>query len=283
MNYATPAAFRMALEARLATSSRDAGIDLNRLRRRVAFERILIRLDNVEPGRWILKGGMALEIRWRNRARATRDLDLAINEQMPEATRLFETLAQTLERDPHGDWFRFSLGTVKALTADTAGRPGWRLPTEARLAGRQFAQVTIDVVARAEEIGGTERVPLPGALAFAGLPSASIEIIDREQHFAEKMHALTQTYGDRPNTRTRDLVDLLMLVADDLQPTNALRARVERVFAVRGTHAVPHDIPDPPSDWATTYPALAADLDVPKTIEHAMAELRNFWLRVRSN
>ncbi len=284
MNYGTPAAFRMALETRLATSSRDTGVDLNRLRRRVVFERILVRLDEAQRGRWVLKGGMALEVRWRDRARATRDLDLATRAPTPDANGPQGALAEVLGRDPHGDWFQFTLQSARTLTAGAAGRPGWRFPVEARLAGRQFAQVTIDVVARTEEIVGTERVSLPGVLAFAGLPSASIEVIDREQHFAEKLHALTQTYGDRSNTRTRDLVNLSMLIEDGLRPTSALLERVRLVFAVRGAHEVPVDIPDPPLDWATTYPALAADLDLQaKTIDRAMMDLRAFWALVRSN
>jgi len=273
----------MALEARLATSSREGGVDLGRLRRRAVFERILVRLDDAQRGRWVLKGGMALEMRWRDRARATRDLDLATNAAVSGGTRLRDTLAQALAGDPQRDWFQFLLGSPRSLTADAAGRPGWRFPVEARLAGRQFAQVTLDVVARTEEIIGTERVPLPGVLAFAGIPPASIEIVDRDQHFAEKLHALTQTYGDRPNTRTRDLVDLVMLVEDGVQPTGELHRGVTHVFATRGTSELPDDIPDPPPDWAETYPPLAADLDVEaKTLDDAMTRLRAFWALVRS-
>jgi hypothetical protein len=281
VNYASPAAFRMALEARLATSAREAGVDLNRLRRRVVFERVLVRLDT-QPGGWVLKGGLALEVRWHDRARATRDIDLAT--RVPAATEdaLRTALAEALSRDPHGDWFQFVLGSSRALTLDAAGRPGRRYPIEARLAGRQFAQVTADVVERAEEIGGTERVPLPGALAFAGIAPGTVEIIDRDQHFAEKLHALTKSYGERSNTRTRDLVDLLMLLEDGLQPTSELLTRVRHVFAVRATHGVPVAVPDPPAEWAVAYAALAADLELrATTIERGIEELRAFWVLVR--
>ena len=81
------------------------------------------------------------------------------------------------------------------------------------------------------------------------------------------------TYGDRPNTRTRDLIDLLMLVEDGLRPTSELHASVKHVFTVRGAHQFPVDIPDPPPDWIMTYPDLAADLDLEaKTIDHAMMD-----------
>lgn len=273
----------MALEARLASASRETRVDLNRLRRRAVFERMLVRLDAAQRGSWVLKGGMALELRWRDRARATRDMDLAVREPAPDPVALRTVLVEALERDPHGDRFQFAVGSGRELTADAAGRPGWRFPVEARLAGRVFAQVSVDVVARPEEIGGTERIALPGLFAFAGLPDGSVEVVDRDQHFAEKLHALTQTYGNRPNTRTRDLVDLTMLVEDGLAPTRELLVRVSHVFAVRDGTQPPIDLPDPPQQWAMAYSTLADGLDVEAdTLDRAMHDLRAFWALVRS-
>jgi predicted nucleotidyltransferase component of viral defense system len=273
----------MALEARLVTASRDTGSDLNRLRRRAVFERMLVRLDEAQHGAWVLKGGMALELRWRDRARATRDLDLAVRDPTPDAGALRTVLLQALERDPHGDWFQFTVGQSRELMADAAGRPGWRFPVEARLAGRRFAQVSVDVVARPEEIADTERIPLPGLLAFAGLPDGSVEVVGRDQHFAEKLHALTQTYGDRPNTRTRDLVDLLMLVENGLQPTRQLLGCVRNVFAVRDGNQPPLALPEPPRQWVASYSTLAAGLELEaNTLDGAMDRLRAFWSLVRS-
>jgi hypothetical protein len=53
---------RMALERRLLTQAQESGIALERLRRRIVFQRIVIRLQLAEPGLWVLKGGMALEV-----------------------------------------------------------------------------------------------------------------------------------------------------------------------------------------------------------------------------
>ncbi len=76
MTYQTLGAFRQALEQRLLSLSRETATDLNRLRRRVVFERILIRLVSVQPGMWVVKGGMAVELRLGDSARMTKDLDL---------------------------------------------------------------------------------------------------------------------------------------------------------------------------------------------------------------
>lgn len=72
MTYETPKAMRTALEQRLLTRSQATGISLDRLRRRVLFERIVARLQAAEPGLWVIKGGMALEVRLSDDARLTR-------------------------------------------------------------------------------------------------------------------------------------------------------------------------------------------------------------------
>jgi hypothetical protein len=72
--YATAAAFRVALEARLKTTERTEGIDLQRLRRQVSFDRLLARLFSEQNAPWLLKGGYAMELRLRT-ARTTKDID----------------------------------------------------------------------------------------------------------------------------------------------------------------------------------------------------------------
>ena len=74
-----------------------------------------------------------------------------------------------------------------------------------------------------------------------------------------------------------------MLVEDGLRPTSELLARVRHVFAVRATHEIPVGIPDPPSEWADIYAALATDLELQaETIEPGIEQLRAFWALVRS-
>ena len=59
--YATAAAFRRALEDRLQDIARKEGVDLQRVRRQVAFDRLLARLfQAAQPHElpWVLKGGV---------------------------------------------------------------------------------------------------------------------------------------------------------------------------------------------------------------------------------
>jgi hypothetical protein len=59
--YANPAAFRAAVDARLRRRAREHGVEALVLRRRAALERLMARLTAVAPGRWAFKGGFALE------------------------------------------------------------------------------------------------------------------------------------------------------------------------------------------------------------------------------
>jgi hypothetical protein len=52
MTYQSAQALRTALESRLLTRSTQTGISLDRLRRRVIFERIIARVQAAEPGHW---------------------------------------------------------------------------------------------------------------------------------------------------------------------------------------------------------------------------------------
>jgi hypothetical protein len=77
--YTTAGAFRRALEERLKTASLSDQVDLNRLRRQVSFDRLLARLFREEPAPWVLKGGYALELRFKA-ARSTVDIDLTLQQ-----------------------------------------------------------------------------------------------------------------------------------------------------------------------------------------------------------
>jgi hypothetical protein len=278
MAYESAAALREALEARLRNRARESGIDLERLRRRAAFERLLVRLEFAAPDRWVVKGGMALELRFGDRARSTRDLDLALRDAPADGAEVRELLIDCLSVAQEDDGFEFLVGPPTPITRDEAGRPGWRFSVESRMAGRKFASVRLDVVAREEEVSGTQRVGLPGVLGFAGFERRDAEAVDSAQHFAEKVHAFTRTYGERPNTRVRDLPDLVLLIDDGLEPSPEVLETVARLFEVRATHAMPVDLPDPPPFWRENYPAIANELDVSaKTLEEATELLRAFW------
>jgi len=276
--YASPADFRRALEDRLGNRARTDGISLDRLRRVVMVERILARLEHNQPGRWILKGGMALEYRLGSRARATRDLDLALRAAIAESTRAHTDLMSCLDTDPFSDGFVFRVRPPQQVAIDDPVGTCWRFGVDASLAGRRFQSMHLDLVVRAEEARHTERLVVPSLLAFAGFPSFEVEAVDRRQHFAEKLHAVTRRFGSGPSSRAWDLVDLLLLIGDGLAPDRALRETVQEVFSARGSHPLPSELPDPPAAWSTIYPGYAEPVGLAETtVDTAMTALRAFW------
>ena len=142
--YDAPQAFRAALEARLRNLSQQQGTDLQRLQRRVAFERLLARLFAGDDPPWLLKGGFALELRLHDRARSTLDLDLsvprperlvdplAVDEAGPIDAQIHERIQIAAECDL-GDGFQFLIGLPKRTSLPGGGI---RCSVEARLAGR---------------------------------------------------------------------------------------------------------------------------------------------------
>ncbi len=274
--YKSPESFRAALEARLATIAADGGIALERLRRRAVFERLLARLEYAAPGSWVVKGGVAMEVRLPDRARRTKDLDLATRAST-DTSSIHEQLVEALGQDPFEDYFVFVVSAPKVLALDDAGRPGWKFSVDARLAERTFAPVTMDVVERSEEITETARVTYPTLVGFAALPPVVIELVEPTQHFAEKLHAYTRE-GARVNTRTKDLPDMVLLIEDGLAPDADLYRVADHVFAVRNTHALPDRLESPPAAWNAAFETLVADLDIePRTLEDAFRVVGDFW------
>lgn len=233
----TPAALRASLDARLILVAREQGVDVNRLRRHLTFQRMLRRLASDGP--WVLKGGFLLEARLGARARATRDLDLASTGTFT-ANELRDAVIEALLVDVDGDGFVFRTSGVRGHAAADDG-PGLHLSVSADLAGRPFATVRLDVVSRPEEIaGGVAPLVLPEVLVVEGWPPVMVDAVDPGQHTAEKFHALSEVDAHpRPSTRTKDLLDLVLLIDSGVLDEPRAADRLLAVFAARDHSAPP--------------------------------------------
>jgi hypothetical protein len=112
--YATAAAFRRALEERLKRISQAEQVDINRRRRQVSFDRLLARLFRVEPAPWALKGGYALELRFKT-ARSTIDIDLSlqpvvVTTDWAESRQMIREMLQNAANISLRDWFGYTIG-----------------------------------------------------------------------------------------------------------------------------------------------------------------------------
>ena len=215
--YSSDTAFRQALESRLMILSRTEKVDIQRLRRQIAFDRFLCRLFNSPAAPWALKGGYAMELRLTT-ARTTRDIDLTFRRSIAgnekaRNRRILEMIQDAAALDL-GDCFVFLVGE-SIMDLDGAPYGGERFPVETRMDGRLFTRFHLDIGVGDAVLDPMETVHGRDWLQFAGISDAAFPVIPREQQFAEKYHAYTRPRDKRENSRVRDLADMLLLIHDD--------------------------------------------------------------------
>ena len=246
----------------------ERGVDPARLRRHLTFQRLLARLAGSQ--RWVLKGGFCLETRLGTAARSTKDLDIALisEEHAASALDVQDILVDEVSADPTGDGFRFDVELPMPISADELGNTGWRITVRATVDGSHFESIKLDIVARPAEIaGGVETLILEPILpGIPGHDPIAVPAVDVHQHAAEKLHAYGRIYArDRPSSRVKDLVDLVLLVEAGVLIPHRLGARLRQVYDVRDSSSPPSDLPRPPASWATPYAAMAAELGLTAT------------------
>ncbi len=280
--YPNAAAFRQALEARLRSTAAHRRVQIQGLRLKVAIERLLARLFTGDAPPWLLKGGYAMELRFRPKARTTRDVDLTIGDAvdpslMQERLEEVHEELQSAAATDLGDSFEFIIQPARSeITVAPGG--GGVFPVIARLAGRDFARFHIDIGFGDAVIGETESLVGDDLLGFAGLSPAQAQAIPKAQQFAEKIHAYTFPWSDRVNTRSRDLVDLVLLIERGRLDPDAVREALHRTFKQRAGHAWPEELPPPPEAWEAEFPAMAAEAGlVPNTAADAFAVVAAYW------
>jgi Txe/YoeB family toxin of Txe-Axe toxin-antitoxin module len=255
-SYSSAFSFRRAVEDRLNAASKTEGIDLNRMRRQVAFDRLLVRLFAEGNPPWRLKGGYALELKL-SIARTTRDLDLGLTSGMKPGPELLEALQRAAAKDV-GDFFVYAIGEPM-MDLDGAPYGGSRHAVESSLDGRVFARFHLDI-----GMGDIQRDPYEWTeprdwLGFAGIPAGRFPSISREEHFAQKLHAYTLTRGDRMNTRVKDLIDMVLLIDAGTMNPERLKRDMADTFQRRQTHEVPSRLEPPPEFWEAVFKKLAAE------------------------
>ncbi len=275
--YADPQALRSAIADRLRPLAKERGIELSNLQRQFAYDRLLSRVFTVEPDRWVLKGGTAMLARIGPEARHTRDVDLLNRDGgLEEAERALHVAARTdLE-----DFFTFTLGPRRRLTE---GVHALRVPVDAHLGLKRFAEFHVDLVAELTMTGNTESVSALVPAEIPGLKRTAYIAYPLVDHIADKVCALHETHerasGLRePSSRYRDLADLAVFAhtakvdARDLKVALASET-VRRKMALPSRLTVPTD-----SRWSRGYARVARDAPrlQERNLEAAIATVRLF-------
>jgi hypothetical protein len=244
---------RERLEKRLARVAREQGIDQERLRRWASFLALCGVLERaMHEGvldSYYLKGGVAMELRFAQRARATKDLDLGIE---GSRTNRLQTLSNVLRLGFDQFTFRLKARTREMELADTV-----RVEVAVEYQTRSWQTIEIDL--GPAKAGQVELItPLVEGLAELGIPVTSpVRCLGLSDQVAQKLHACT---GPGAAGRARDVLDILLI--DALGELNyAETAQVaRRVFDERGTHAFP-PVFTMPGEWRAEVETMAADLE----------------------
>jgi predicted nucleotidyltransferase component of viral defense system len=247
--YKSAVAFGTAVKQFLVTAAATTTYGINELRRQFAYDRLLTRVFDHEPDRWVLKGGGGLLARLPGQARHSMDLDLFYR---GERTAALDSLA-TIAAIDIGDFFTFD---VVASPTPTAGH-SQQLAIRAYLGNTEFQRFKIDLVIASNMTQEPETVEPLVPLAIPGLHSQPYRVYSVVDHIADKHAAMLDMYNDRPSSRYRDLVDLVIL-ANSQRPT---AAKLHVAMFSEYTHrnlTPPTTVTLPSEAWIAGYAAQAA-------------------------
>lgn len=259
MRYQSAAAFRAAIDARLKMHGREHGeASLTRVRRHIAFDRLLARIARIGVDQWVLKGGLALDYRLGERARSTRDIDLFHPRDEVRVAEVFERIAN----EDGGDFFQFTFRRTAALDK-LIDAVAIRYQVSVFLDGRLFERFVVDIGFDETPTRPTDMVRRAGFLAFAELGDVVFPALAIEFHLAEKLHAYAKIYPPgRANTRIKDLIDMVLIGETMELIAGDCAEAIRTTFTSRDLQPLPGRLLPPPEDWRHTYSLLAASVGI---------------------
>lgn len=239
--------------------ARETGVSEGRVRAWIAYMILAGMLERAAASgpRFFVKGGVALELRLRERARATKDIDLVL--QHPEAE-LVRALEGALEGHAYQDFTLRRKGEPLVLDNGTVN-----VELAVTYRGAAWTSIAVDI-ARAEhnevDVEWVAAIPLTDAFGITG--PVALPCLPLRLHIAQKLHGMTlPPQRGRQNDRFRDLVDLL-LMEEMVTDYVGLRDACEAVFRLRATHDWPPKLEAPPH-WAAPFARLVSELGRPLT------------------
>ena len=253
--YRDATALWAAASARAKVVAAATGADVSTLLRRFVNERFLARVFHDTGGQWVLKGGTAVLARV-NDARTTKDVDLLHELQDIDAALERLRAAIAIDLDDH---FRFVI-TGHEVSLAGAGQPridGYRVHVDAYCGTARRGSFGVDLVTGALMTSEPE-VVIGTVLHLRGLSSPPMRLYPVVDHVADKLCATQATYGtagDRPSSRVRDLVDLVVFARSQDIDGDSLIGAIRAEWVHRGLDGDP--VFAPPPTWERLYPPVA--------------------------
>lgn len=262
------------LEKLVAHYAQLTGVAPGRVRRWISVMVLLGALDRSRESDplFLLKGGVAIELRVGGGARATKDVDLVF---FGDPERLAEALDQDLAEP-------YSVFTFEREGVESRGDGLFqRVDIKLLFRGRSWGALKLEVGSPDSQLTDAEEIGAIPIDEFGINGPRMIRCLSLRYQIAQKLHAVTQRFEDRENERFRDLVDLIIcrdLVADLAE----VREACLDTFEARGLHAWPPTL-EVPDHWAEPYAALAEEMGFPVAdVDDAAAQVRKFIDKIDS-
>ena len=259
--YASPLAFRQALDARLRNDATAGRTTIERLRQLLVFDRFLARVGQHLGARVIVKGGVVMELRLEH-ARTTRDVDL---KWTGPSSDVIGELRAAAEIDL-GDFLAFEVAPHRehpTLRAEGMRYDGFRFGVVGSLGGKAYGlPFGVDVAIGDPLVEEPELLDGVDTLDFLDLPRVRHRVYPRTSHIAEKLHAYTLP-RTRENSRVKDLPDIALLASTGAFNAAPLRAAIAATFSVRAVQPAPERMPAPPPSWSGPYARMAKNDALP--------------------
>ncbi len=200
---------------------------------------------------FVLKGGVAMQLRFEHRARSSADIDMIFRRDLG----LLESTLEDAPRYPIGDFAVRAVGKPHVLGPTGAVRQ----PLQVQYGRTPWSRIYLEV---SPPEGGSaamdqlEVLPPTPDLTIFGLDSIEpIPCMSVSYQIAQKLHACTEVKPGEDNDRFTDLIDLQLLeeLVDDW---HSVRTACEEVFGLRAKHPWPPAVLVYPS-WTEAYAASA--------------------------
>lgn len=269
------------LESWIGARSRETGIAPKRLNRWIYAMVVLAAVERLRDDEnrplFVLKGGVAMELRLGLEARATKDLDTVFRESMDVMLGRLDGALQAGVGD-----FTFERSEAETIGETNSQRVDIRLSYR----GRRWGTVQFEIApAEGDSLEEVDNIEAIGIDHFGLEGPKEVPCLTIPYQLAQKLHACTESppEGKDENHRFHDLIDLLLLegLIGDGGFADVRKACLD-TFAVRGRHSWPPDLVVYRS-WPEAYERLAVEQGFPITdIEESAERVRGLIAAIDS-
>jgi hypothetical protein len=176
------------------------GIAVRRIRLRVSAMAFVGALERVReedsPRRFLIKGGMACELRFQDKARATRDLDAQFHGSLDE-------LLADLDAAFAEPYSGFSFTSTEPETIRETGSS--RFDIKLQYQDRGWGTLRVEVSPPDGEAAESDSVPALSVSEFGLTGPEFVACLSLRYQIAQKLHACTERFDDRENESARTI------------------------------------------------------------------------------